>query len=141
MSCSPSAFARGDADFYITNLPDVGGDSYRVEVLDQPLGDLFRHVFQTDTGKLLCSRNRLSSRRLFARIPLTCFSLAAILPRCSAPLRLAFKRLAIIKFALFLLWMQSFSTDARLLVRPLLRVCSNPRPTRSLPLALFNVNH
>ena len=52
LSCSPSAFARGAADFYITNLPNVGGDSYRVEVLDQPLGDLFRHVFQTDTGDI-----------------------------------------------------------------------------------------
>ena len=50
LSCSPSAFAR--ADFYITNLPDVGGDSYRVEVLDQPLGDLFRHVYQSDTGNV-----------------------------------------------------------------------------------------
>ena len=43
-----AASASSAADFTISNLPPRTADSYRVEVVDVPLPDFFRHVFRLD---------------------------------------------------------------------------------------------
>ena len=130
--------------FTLRICPHVGGDSYRVEVLDQPLGDLFRHVLSNRHRRIVAvfpaTDYYLACRFALIRVNLffTGGDFAALLRALKAGFESTGDNLVCVVFTLDAV---VFDRCPNLRVRQLLRVCSNPRPTRSLPLALFNVNH